>query len=389
VSAIVMRKMTALIVLAALSAAAAACFRDPDAPGERLPVDPSTGLRIAEIGPVPALPEWPDNPPTDAKKALGKALFFDTRISGSGTAACGNCHLSLTDFQSSTPLDVPDRSYPALGPALPRHTPSLLNIVYARMLRWDGSHFTDLFDMAVLPYAEANMNLSRSLPPEQVDAIDIPGAQAAMLRMLTVDYPGYARAFQDAFGEDIRAMKAEEVWRLAGKAIAVYFRSIVARDAPFDRWNAGDATAMSASAVRGVELFRGKAMCSACHTGPMLSDFAFHNVSTALPDANGARADEGRFKVTGRDADRGAFLTPMLRSSARTSPYFHDGSQTSIAEVIRTKLGDRGRDPNRDPLLDQMPHLTDGEIDDIVQFVKALDGAPIPQADLDPPPTFP
>src|SRR6185369_13379241 len=102
---------------------------------------------------------------------------------------------------------------------------------------------------------------------------------------------------------------------------------------PFDRWNAGDDAAMNAAAVRGLTLFR--AECIACHSGPLFSDFRFHNVSTSPPDASGMRADEGRFRVTGVEADHGAFLTPTLRHVSNTSPYLHDGSQTTLAAVIR------------------------------------------------------
>jgi cytochrome c peroxidase len=373
----------------ALFVAAAACGSTSDEPSA-IAVDPATGLRAAEMGPVPDLPSWADNPPNDAKWALGKSLYNDIRISGSGTATCNNCHLSTTDFQDATPLDAPDRSYPARAPTLPRNAPSLLNLVYAKMLRWDGSYFTDVFDVAVLPYAEANMNLSHRLAPEDVEGVDVPGAQEAMQKKLTVEVPGYRPLFQEAFGEDIAQLAPKDTWRLAGKAIATYLRSAVSRDAAFDRWNAGDSSAMSAAAARGFTLFRGKAMCTSCHSGPLFSDFQFHNVSTSLPDASGARADEGRIKVTALEKDRGAFLTPMLRSVSDTSPYLHDGSETRLVSVIKIKLGKRGaQDPNHDPLLDHMPDLDDGEIDDLVQFLKALQGAPLAPDVVLPPTSLP
>ena len=371
-------------------ATAAACGSAGGDSSDDIKVDAKTGLRAAEMGPVPALPEWPDNPPTEAKAALGKSLFNDIRISGSGQASCNTCHVTTTDYQSGSPTDVPDRSYPGTAPTLPRNAPALLNVVYAKMLRWDGSYFTDIFDMAVLPYAEANMNLSHRLPREEVETVDIAGAQEAMQRKLTVDFPGYRPLFQQVFGQDIASLAPKDTWRLAGKAIATYLRAVVSRDAPFDRWNAGDSSAISPAAVRGFSLFRGKAMCTACHSGPLFSDFQFHNVSTSLPDATGARADEGRYKVTGLEKDRGAFLTPMLRAVGDTSPYLHDGSQTRIANVIKIKLGARGAaDPNHEPILDRMPDLDDAEIDDIVQFLKALQGAPLSPDVTLPPTSFP
>lgn len=355
------------------------------------PVDPKTGLRVADLGPVPPLPDWPDNPPTEAKRALGKALFSDARLSGSGKTSCANCHFPLSDFQSGGPKDAPDRSYPAIAPTLGRNTPSLLNVVYAPMMRWDGAHFTDLVDMGVFPFAEANMNLTPGIPAAQVEDVDVAAAQHTLYRRLTVDAAGYVAAFRDAFGEELGALSPEQTWRLAGKAIAVYLRLAVSRDAPFDRWNAGDDAAMNAAAVRGFALFRGSARCVECHSGPLFSDFRFHNVGTSPPDAGGRREDDGRYRVTHDEADRGAFLTPTLRSTALTSPYLHDGSEVSLAKVLARKTTPAivALDPNHDPLFDGQRALGAGEVADLVEFLKALTGAPLPIAELSTPPKLP
>jgi cytochrome c peroxidase len=258
------------------------------------------------------------------------------------------------------------------------------------MMRWDGAYFTDLYDMGVLPLAEANMNTGHSLPASQVEDLDIPASQAALYTKLTKTYPGYVSVFKEAFGEDITALTEEQVWRLSGKAIATYLRVAVSRDAPFDRWNAGDDSAIDASAIRGFALFEGKARCATCHSGPFFSDFAFHNVSTSLPLDDGSRPDEGRYRVTSEDKDRGAFLTPGLRSVGMTSPYFHDGSETGLAAVIRRKLGQGyAVDPAQDPLLNDPPALADAEIDDLVAFLKSLTGEPISPVDLAPPKSYP
>ncbi|MET0592865.1 MAG: hypothetical protein ABW133_09210, partial [Polyangiaceae bacterium] len=206
----------------------------------------------------------------------------------------------------------------------------------------------------------------------------------------TKEIPGYAVSFKNAFGEDITTQTPAQIWRLTGKAIATYLRIAVSRDAAFDRWNAGDASAMSEAAVRGFALFRGRGRCSSCHSGPFFSDFEFHNVSTSLPDANGQRADEGREHVTHAPEDGGKFLTPMLRSAAMTSPYLHDGSDTTITRLLKRKTGTRGRlDPNHDKILDSTTDLTDAELSDIVEFIKALTGKQIPIAELVGPTVFP
>lgn len=348
------------------------------------PVDPKTGLRLADMGPVPDLPEWADNPVTKEKKDLGLALFSDPRLSGSGKTVCGNCHFPMGDFQSAGPKDAPDRSYPAITPTLPRNTPSLLNLVYAPAFRWDGGHAQELYEQMVLPFAEANMNLAPGHTAEEVDVVDVPGAQAALKDKLTAQIPGYVPLFQAAFGQDITTLSAEEIWKLAGKALAVYVRIAVSRDAPFDKWNAGDDAAMTEEAISGLTLFRGKAGCVLCHSGPLFSDYQFHNIGTSPPGADGERPDEGRYLVTGKEEDRGAFLTPTLRHSSQTGPYLHDGSELGIADVIarKTTAATLALDPAHDPALDTLPELTDSEVNEIVQFLKSLRGTDIPIEEL-------
>lgn len=360
-------------------------------PSDAWPVHPDTGLRVDDLGPVPALPEWADNPASPEKKELGRALFGDPRLSGSGKTVCGNCHFPIGDFQSAGPKDAPDRSYPGTTPTLPRNTPSLLNIVYATMLRWDGNHYTDLPDAMVLPFAEANMNLAPGHSASEVDVVDVPGAKTALKNKLTVEIPGYVPLFQQAFGEDIAALSEDEVWRLAGKALSVYVRIAVSRDSAFDKWNAGDDDAMGEEAIRGLAIFRGKGGCVLCHSGPLFTDFAFHNIATSPPGADGARADEGRYLVTNEEADRGAFLTPTLRSASHTSPYLHDGSEVSISQVIarKTSAATRDLDPNHDAALDTLPDLSDAEVEDVVAFIKALNGADIPLEELTAVPKLP
>jgi len=353
---------------------------DPvEAIGEYWPRDPSTGLRVAEHGPVPPLPEWPDNQTTPERQRLGTALFFDNRLSGSGNTSCAVCHANVDEYQSNLQFDVPDRTFPNSAPSLDRSAPSLLNIVYAPVFRWDGSHGTNLYEQMVLPYAESNMNLTPGIPAEDFHTVDVPLAQVELKRRLTEEIPGYVDWFRDAYGQDIRRLEPEEVWLLAGKALAIYIRRAVSRDAPFDRWNAGDDDAISDAAIRGLSLFRGKAGCVRCHGGPLFSDFAFHNLSLSLPDADGKRPDEGRYKVTGHERDRGAFLTPTLRSVTKTTPYFHNGSQVSIRHVIRhITSGAALADPLHSPALRGIEALTREEENQLVAFLKTLSGKQLP-----------
>lgn len=325
------------------------------------------GLRAPEFGPVPELPEWKDDPPSIAQEELGRRLFFDPRLSASGNTNCDICHVAATRFQDNLITAVPDRSYPNAFPRAERNTTSMLDIVYAPVLRWDGSS-TDLIESMVLPFAEANMNLGP----------DVPTAQVVLFGKLTESLPEYVPLYENAFGTNPRDHSPAEVWRMTGRALAAFSRRMVSRDAAFDRWNAGDDEAMSPAAVRGFELFRGRARCVVCHAGPFFTDYAFHNVSTSLPDADGKRKDEGRFIVTGEEKDRGGFLTPTLRSVIDTQPYFHDGSVGFLRRVVVHFTSNAAiTDPLHDPVLDAPPAFNDAEIEDIVEFIRALRGAPL------------
>jgi cytochrome c peroxidase len=348
---------------------------------EQWPVSAGSGLRIDSLGPVPPLPEWQDNPASDAKRSLGLALFADARLSSSGTVTCGNCHSPVADFQSNTPLDLPSRSLPGIKPTLPRNTPSLVNIVYAKTLHWDGSE-SDLYESMVLPLAEANMNLT-DVPRGDVWTLDVPAAKRKLYAKLTREIPGYVPLFQGAFGEDITQKTEEDVWLLAGKALATYIRVAVSRDAAFDAWNAGDSGALSDAAKRGFVLFVGEGKCVSCHSGPMFSDYDFHNLSLLVRDGAGDPIDPGRERVTKDPKDLGSFLTPSLRRVTKSSPFFHDGSQAILGRAIQRHSGAEARtDPNHDPVLDEMPELSVGQLSDLIQFLKSLAGAPIAPADL-------
>lgn len=363
------------ILLAVLSSAALLACGSSSTPEQ----PPAKVLHAPELGPVPDVPDFADDPVTDAKTQLGTDMFFDARLSHSGHTSCNNCHLYLTGFQDNLIASVPDRSYPNDMPALDRNTLSFLNIVYAPVFRWDGSH-TDLVDVMAFPFSEANMNLG----------MDVPSAQATLKTKLTTDVPGYKALFQTAFGQDITALDPKDVWRLAGRALRAFVRKAVSRNSAFDKWNAGDDGAMNDAAKRGVDLFRGKGRCVNCHSGPFFTDFSFHNLSTSPPDAMGKRADEGRFLITGKDEDRGKFLTPTLRSCYGSGPYFHDGSAAVLPAVLQHLSSDAvTKDPNHDPILATPLALTEAEIADLVELLAALRGEGVSNTITPPPPNTP
>ena len=150
------------------------------------------------------------------------------------------------------------------------------------------------------------------------------------------------------------------------KAIANFLRTIVVRDSPFDRWVAGDRSALSQSAKQGFLLFTGKAECSNCHSSPNLSDSKFHNTGLNT-------LDPGRLDVSGDPEDRNHFRTPSLRQISRTPPYMHTGTKKSLMSVIEfySHGGDRHGEVNELKVL----NLSEQEERELLDFLMSLTGS--------------
>ena len=267
--------------------------------------------------PVPAA-----NPLTPAKVELGRKLFADKRLSADGTLACISCHDPQLAFGDRNRLAVGIRNQ--LGP---RRAPRLVNRGYGRSFFWDGRAAT-LEQQVLQPIAN---------PLEMASS-----AREAAARV------GIGEA-------ELR------------DALATYVRTILSGNSPFDRYMAGDSSAMSATELSGLRLFTGKAGCSNCHVGPNFTDERFHNTGA------GNGSDAGRASVTGRAEDRGAFKTPSLRDCARSRPYMHDGSLSTLEDVIQ--FYDKGGRANAQLDQEIRPlHLTDGEKAALVSFLHALNG---------------
>ena len=175
----------------------------------------------------------------------------------------------------------------------------------------------------------------------------------------------YRKRFQAAFGQ---AASGDDV----AKALASYVRTILAGDTPVDRYYfQGKGEALSPQELEGLRLFRGKARCSFCHAAPNFTDERFHNTGVAWRDSKWL--DEGRYAVTKRDADRGAFKTPTLRELARTAPYMHDGSIATLEKVIEFYNRGGNKNPHLDPELRPLC-LTAEEKQALLCFLKALSG---------------
>ena len=162
------------------------------------------------------------------------------------------------------------------------------------------------------------------------------------------------------------------------KAIASFERTVLSGNSPFDRYMyGGDESALSESAKLGLEVFRNeeKGNCAVCHSvdekSALFSDNKFHNLGVGVDD-EGELIDLGRYEVTKQDADRGAFKTPTLRNIAQSAPYMHDGSLTTLKDVVDFYIGAGNSNPWRDKELKELDHLTRKERDALVAFMEAL-----------------
>jgi cytochrome c peroxidase len=262
------------------------------------------------------LPAPEDNPLTAEKIELGRRLFFDRRLSRDGSIACSSCHDPERAFSDGRPVAIG-----VFGRKGRRNAPAIVNRAYGRMFFWDGRVAT-LEEQVLKPIEDPN-------------EMDLPLAEAA------------SRV----------ALAPEEI----SGALASFVRSILSGDSPFDRFVNGDRAALTAEDQAGLQLFRGKANCIACHVGPNFTDERFHNTGIAWRD--------GRFTDMG--AGEGNFKTPTLREVARTAPYMHDGSIATLEEVV--EYYDRGgnRNPHLDAELHPL-HLSPQEKTDLVLFLRSL-----------------
>ena len=279
---------------------------------------------------------------------LGRELFFDTRLSSTNTVACATCHKPDRGFSDGQRFSVG-----VGGTPMKRHTPHLYNLAWGRTFFWDG-RASSLEEQALEPIRNLEeMGLPGDLAAEKLRAI-----------------PAYDRTFARAFPQSGVKMKN------IATAIAAFERTLVARNAPYDRYDAGDESALDQAAVRGKELFFGRARCATCHSGPNFTDGGFHNTGVIGDDLGRAAFDRvGEFQMRPYPffQMRRAFKTPGLRNVSLTAPYQHDGSEASLAEVVRFyNLG--GRDPRSyGKALDIKPlNLTEAELDDLVAFLEAL-----------------
>ncbi|MEO2173302.1 MAG: cytochrome c peroxidase [bacterium] len=305
---------------------------------------------------------------------LGKRLFFDRRLSVNGTLSCAMCHIpeqGFTQNQMATPVGFKGRS-------VKRNSPTLLNVAYRQVLFFDGREFT-LHDQVWSPLLSAR----------EMGNVSI-GSVIARLQQLD----DYASVFRQVYGEDITAGNI-------GAALAAYEQTLIAAGSPFDQWYFGKLDSAVGDGVKsGFALFM-RHGCIQCHTVDasqgQFTDDDFHNTGigfarTMQDPVRGTRIiklaetisiqteesfegdnlnDLGRYEMTGHTGDRWKYRTPTLRNVALTSPYMHDGSLSSLEDVISFYadggVPNEGLDDKIKPL-----NLTRIEISQLVLFLQSL-----------------
>lgn len=328
-----------------------------------LALDSAYTWDLPEHFPRPNVPD--DNPMSAAKVELGRYLFYDTRLSVDGSTACATCHQQDLAFTDGRALSVG-----ATGDLTPRSAMSLINVAYNARQTWANTILVKLEDQALVP-----------LFNEEPVEMGLSGREDVVLKMLAVDarYPGL---FAKAFGGDADPISISNIT----KAIAAFERSIISGRSPYDRYIAGDASALSESEVRGMDLFFSEQLeCFHCHGGFNFTDssvhgtddiftLAFHNTGLYNVDGTGGYPpdNQGIYEFTGNPLDIGFFKAPTLRNIAVTAPYMHDGSIETLEEVLdHYAAGGRVPNPNTSEFVPGFV-LTDDERTDVLAFLESL-----------------
>ena len=307
-----MRSGAALIVLGAL-----ACGPAP-APPEAWSWSLPAGF------PAPSVPA--DNPMSAAKVEHGRRLFYDVRLSRNGTQACGTCHEQARAF-----TDGRAQAVGSTGQAHRRNAQGLTNVAWASTLTWANPLVTTLERQALLPlFGETPVELGWN------------GREDELLAVFATSADDAAR-FEAAFpGQGVTLVTLTQ-------ALASFERTLISGGSAYDRWVAGDASALSADAAAGLALFNSEQLeCYHCHTGFTFSDSVmhagtgvavdrpFHNTGLYDVDGQGSypATDPGLYELTNKAGDMGRFRAPTLRNLRFTAPYMHDGSLATLDEVL-------------------------------------------------------
>lgn len=319
----------------AMSAVISACRPDPAALAPT-PHDPPYAVELPQGFPPLPVPE--DNALTQSRVELGKRLFFDSRLSSDGMISCASCHLPENAFSDPRQVSLGVHERPGF-----RNSPTLANVAYQPRLFMDGG----------VP----NLEMQILAPFDEHSEFDLPIDEAA--ERLLEDFE-LIQLSQMAYNRDPDPF-------VITRALSAYQRTLISGQSAYDRYINGDAFAMSPDAIAGMELFfSSKTDCSACHSGVFLTDFSYQNIGLYE-----AYSDYGRERVTADPNDRGKFKVPTLRNVAVTAPYMHDGSLSTLQEVVAHFNAGGGQNELQHPAVRPL-HLTENEQAQLVAFLEAL-----------------
>ncbi len=365
-------RRTALVGLLALATCEAPASNDDEAALREL-------LGIPDHFVLPAIPAG--NPPTAEKIALGRHLFYDRRLSANQTQSCADCHLQELAFADG--LTTPTGS---TGTLLERNSQALANVAYMASLTWANDGLLELEQQIHIPLTADT--------PIELGVTD--GVRDEVLARFEQD-PAYAAMIRAAFPE--LELDGDFTLDHVVFALASFLRTMNSGDSPYDRYLAGDDTALTEQQKLGMSLFDGERFeCFHCHGGinftaayrsatrePAALSFVFFNNGLYDVDGEGSYPahDQGLYDLTFDPDDRGRFRPPSLRNVALTGPYMHDGSIATLREVVEhyaaggrlISEGPNAGDGRLSPLKSGLVRgfeASDAEIDAVVAFLDAL-----------------
>ena len=299
------------------------------------------GVDWKELG---ILPESPLEKQKDSLKhiiELGKILFFDTRLSGSGKISCATCHQPELNW-----TDGKEKSIGHEGALNKRNSPSIQNTWFYNKLFWDGRS-NSLADQAFAP-----INSETEMHNEMHE----------VMRKVSKTKE-YSELFKKAFGDDEINPDRLTI------SIAIFEKTIISRKSRFDDFLAGNKKALNNEELRGLHLFRTKARCMNCHNGALFSDNQFHNNGFSAGDA-------GYYKVSHKEEDMGKLKTPSLRDVTKTGPWMHDGQQNNLGQIISRYNHAKFIPGEPDKLIRELG-LMPKEEKDLLSFLKAISAPPL------------
>lgn len=242
-----------------------------------------------------------DNPDSPEKRAFGKLLFFDKRLSKNNEVSCASCHQPQKAF-----TDGLTKSRGVGGETAMRNSPSLLNSAYFKSYMYDGE-IKNLEQQVLVPIQ---------------DHLEMGSSMKEVLQKLSKDAK-YNQLAKSVFNRELDAY-------VITRAISTYERSLISQNSKFDQYRAGAKGVLNANEIAGWLLFSEKLYCTKCHAGAHFTNYKV--LSNGLYSDYGI--DQGRFRINGLEKEKGAFKVPSLRNVSLTAPYMHDGSIRTLREVI-------------------------------------------------------